>query len=151
MPRSCHSGHSTMALPFKLALVALLTPMALGTATTVSYDTFFDDPSANLTSVACSDGPFGLIPKGYSTLGSLPNFPYIGGSDAIAGWGSSKCGTCWSLTYQGKTIKVLAIDHAASGFNIAMTAMNDLTNGQSAVLGKVNANAVQIAASNCGF
>lgn len=61
----------------------------------------------------------------------------------------SQCGTCWQLTYGGRTINVLAIDHAASGFNIAEAALNELTNGQAVALGRVDATAVQVAASEC--
>lgn len=62
-----------------------------------------------------------------------------------------QCGTCWQLSYGGRTINVLAIDHAASGFNIAQAAMNELTNGQAAALGRVEATVVQTAASDCGL
>lgn len=62
-----------------------------------------------------------------------------------------QCGTCWQLTYGGRTINVLAIDHTATGFNLAEAAMNELTNGQAAALGRVDATAVQVAASECGL
>ena len=122
---------------------------------TVSYDTTYDDASTSLNEVSCSDGPYGLEPR-FSTFGSLPNFPYIGGAQAVAGWGSPNCGTCWQLTYTNpsgiaKSINVLAIDHAASGFNIAEAAMNDLTDGQAVFLGRVNAESTQVAASVCGL
>ena len=44
---------------------------------------------------------------------------------------NEQCGTCWRLTYpgSGKSITVLAVDHAGAGFNIALDALNDLTNG----------------------
>jgi hypothetical protein len=82
---------------------------------------------------------------------SLPKFPYIGGASQISGWGSSECGTCWALTYNGKTINVLAIDHANSGFNIGLNAMNALTNNQAKSLGRINVTYKQVAASVCGI
>jgi hypothetical protein len=101
--------------------------------------------------VACSDGKNGLITRyGWQTQGNIPKFPNIGGAQAIAGWNSASCGTCWKLTYKGKSINVLAIDHTAAGFNIALTAMNTLTNGQAVKLGRVDATATQVAVSNCG-
>ncbi|KUI71317.1 Protein SnodProt1 [Cytospora mali] len=119
---------------------------------TVSYDTGYDDASRSLTVVSCSDGTNGLITKyGYQTQGAIPDFPYVGGADVIAGWNSANCGTCWQLSYGGRTINVLAIDHAASGFNIGETAMNTLTNNQAAALGRVDATAVQVAISECGL
>jgi hypothetical protein len=82
---------------------------------------------------------------------SLPKFPYIGGAQAIAGWNSASCGTCWALTYNGKTINVLAIDHTDSGFNIGINAMNALTNNQAQFLGRINATTKQVASSVCGL
>ncbi|KAF2008680.1 hypothetical protein BU24DRAFT_360028, partial [Aaosphaeria arxii CBS 175.79] len=116
---------------------------------TVSYDTGYDDASRSLNVVSCSDGSNGLVTKGYTTQGSLRNFPYIGGYQGVAGWNSPQCGTCYSVTYKSKTIYVLAIDHAASGFNIAQKAMDDLTNGQSVALGRVDAQYIQVPVSNC--
>ena len=46
---------------------------------------------------------------------------------------------------------MLAIDHAGSGFNIALEAMNKLTNGQAVQLGVVQATVNQVAASVCGL
>ena len=51
----------------------------------------------------------------------------------------------------GITVTVLAIDHAGSGFNVALAAMNTLTNNQAAALGRINAEATQVAASVCGL
>jgi hypothetical protein len=82
---------------------------------------------------------------------SLPKFPYIGGAAQIGGYGSAQCGTCWALTYNGRTINVLAIDHTDAGFNIGLNAMNALTNNQATFLGRVNASYKQVAASVCGI
>ena len=48
----------------------------------VTYNTTYDDASTPLTSLACDDGQSvgGLI-----DLGQLPNFPFVGGSSAVAG------------------------------------------------------------------
>ncbi|KAI0373211.1 immunomodulatory protein [Pilatotrama ljubarskyi] len=132
-----------------LAALAALVPSTLGV--TVSYDESYDNGSASLGTVTCSDGPNGLLTKGFSTFGSLPHFPNIGGAAAIAGWNSAQCGTCWQLTYNSKSINVLAIDHADAGFNIALGAMNTLTNGQAQQLGRIDATATQVAASQCGL
>jgi hypothetical protein len=65
---------------------------------------------------------------------------------------SPNCGTCWQLTYNGVSINVAAIDHAGAGtFNIALKAMNKLTNNQAEFLGRVNAQAQQVPATVCGF
>ena len=140
---------------FTLALLAALLPSALGATTSssvsVSYDQTYDTGSNSLAVTACSDGSNGLLRKGFSTFDSLPSFPYIGGAGVIPSWNSDQCGTCWQLTYNGRNINVLAIDHAGSGFNIALGAMNTLTNGQAKSLGRINASVKQVAASACGL
>ncbi|RSL46544.1 SnodProt1-like protein [Fusarium duplospermum] len=133
------------------SLLGLATLLAAASAVTVSYDSGYDQSSRSLTAVACSDGKNGLITRyGWQTQGNIPKFPYIGGAQAIAGWNSASCGTCWKLTYKGKSINILAIDHTDAGFNIALTAMNALTNNQAVKLGRVDATATQVAVSNCG-
>jgi hypothetical protein len=136
-----------------LVIVALTLP-ALTLATSVTYDTMYDNGSQSLNAVACSNGENGLETQGFTTFKSLPSFPYIGGASAVAGWNSPNCGTCWKLTYTNsegkkKSINVLAVDHAGTGFNIALKAMNDLTSGQAKQLGRVNVVSEQVAASNC--
>lgn len=116
----------------------------------VSWDAGYDRGDRPLTEVSCSNGQHGLIPK-YSTQGSLPNFPNIGGAAVVAGWNSPNCGTCWALEYQGHTVKVLAIDHADNGFNIGQRAMDALTNGQAAELGRVEATVTPLSAGECGL
>lgn len=122
--------------------------------------------------VSCSDGPNGLITKyGWQTQKDVKKFPYIGGVEAVGGWNSPnvsavshhrasnryrvlttvQCGTCWSATYNGRTINILAVDHSAAGLNIALDAMNDLTNGQAVFLGRVDATVAQVPISNCGL
>mgnify|MGYP000938733052 CR=1 FL=1 len=139
---------SILAAP--LAVLAVPAPSASGTVT-VSYDPQYDNPSFDLLTTACSDGTNGLVTKGYSTAGSLPSFPRIGGAFTIPSWNSPNCGKCYSLTYNGNTIYVTAVDHAADGFNIAEEAMNQLTGGQAVQLGRVSATYADADPSQCGF
>lgn len=159
-------------------VLSIISLAAAASAVSVSYDTGYDDANRSLTSVACSDGSNGLIPKGYPTQGSLPDFPFIGGAAVVAGWNDPdvsptdsfgeererereadqptrgpkiQCGSCWQLTYNGKSINVLAIDHTDNGFNLALGAMNALTNNQAEFLGRIEATATQVAASVCGI
>ncbi|KAF2187481.1 Asp f 13-like protein [Zopfia rhizophila CBS 207.26] len=123
---------------------------SLSQAITVSWDAGYDDAGRSLTAVACSDGANGLITRyGWQTQGNIPTFPNIGGYQGIPGWNSNQCGTCWALTYNGRTINVLAIDHTATGFNIGKQAMNTLTNGNADQFGRVEASFAQVAASDC--
>ena len=123
---------------------------SLTSAITVSYDTGYDDRGKSLATVACSDGQNGLMTKyGWSTVGNIPSYPYVGGYQGVSGWNSPQCGTCYGVTYNGRTIYVLAIDFVGQGFNIAKAAMNDLTNGQAEKLGRINAAYTQVPLSNC--
>jgi len=143
---------STLFVPFALAI---LNP-SMTLAAKVTYDSTYDNRGGSLTTIACSDGSNGLINRGFHTFGDLPKFPHIGGADVIAGWNSANCGTCWALTYtnaQGtkKTINVLAIDVATSGFNIALSAMNELTNGNAVQFGSVDVTSTKVDPSVCGL
>ncbi|RYP44025.1 hypothetical protein DL768_009478 [Monosporascus sp. mg162] len=133
-------------------LLQFLSLTAAASAVTVAYDTGYDNGGRSLDAVACSDGPNGLKTRfGWQTQGQIPRFPYIGAAAAVSGWNSPNCGTCWRLSYGGRSINVLAVDHAGAGFNIALDAMNALTGGQAVQLGRVEASATQVAASNCGI
>ncbi|TFK88849.1 Cerato-platanin-domain-containing protein [Polyporus arcularius HHB13444] len=118
---------------------------------TVTYDTVYDGKKHSLDIVACSNGEHGLEHLGYKTFGSLPNFPYIGGAQAVKGWNSPKCGSCWQLTYKNRTVNILAVDHAQTGFNIDLEAMNKLTNNHAKELGNVKVQAKEVARSACGL
>jgi hypothetical protein len=142
-------------MKYFLALL-VLAATCLAQTILVTYDAAYDNGSTSLTTVACSDGTNGLITKGFTTFGSLPKFPYIGGSFVIAGYNSPACGTCWQITYNNgagvvKSINVLAIDVAKPGFNIGLVALNNLTGGQAVHLGKVQATVKQVSASFCGL
>jgi hypothetical protein len=105
-----------------------------------------------MSMVACSDGDNGLTTRyGWQTQGQIPRFPYIGAAAAVTGWNSAGCGTCWTLSRNGRSVTVLAVDHAGAGFNLALAAMNDLTNGQAVALGRVDATAVQVDPKLCGL
>ena len=132
--------------------VILLTSVS---ALTASYDTAYDDPKRSLSSVSCSDGPNGLLTRNFTTLGSLPKYPYVGGAPAVTGWNSPGCGTCWTITYTNadktaKSINLLAIDHS-SNYNMPTAAMNELTDGQATFLGRVPVTDTEVPASVCGL
>nr|AGL40516.1 cerato-platanin 3 [Crinipellis campanella] len=120
-------------------------------AVQLQYDPAYDNAGESLINAACSDGPNGLMTRGFTTFGSLPNFPHIGAADVITGWNSPNCGTCWQVTYNGKSINILAMDVAGNGFNVAQQAMDELTNGQAVALGNIDVQSVQVDASVCGL
>ncbi|KAI0628791.1 Cerato-platanin [Trametes polyzona] len=137
--------------PLTAALVAAPAVLGATTLTSVSFDQTFDNASNSLDIVACSNGPNGLETKGFTTFGSLPSFPNIGGAPAVTGFNSPACGTCWELTFNGTSINVLAIDVGSKGFNIALEALNTLTHGNAIQLGRINANATQVNGTACGL
>lgn len=118
---------------------------------TLSYDTNYDNANLSLNDVACSDGPNGLETRNYTTLGSLPNFPNVGGVDTVSGWNSPQCGACYAVTYGSTTVNILAVDVSKTGFTISEGAMNTLTGGQAAALGRVDVSYVSVAQSVCGL
>lgn len=141
---------------FAFAILTLTSLVVAQTTQTIRYDTNYDTASNSLSTVACSDGTNGLLTKGYSTFGSLPDFPYIGAAGAVEGWNSASCGTCWRLTYTPSSgtsysVVVLAMDHADDGFNISEEALNELTGGQAEAAGTVQATVEQVDASECGL
>lgn len=142
-------------LPALFASLSLLVGAAFATPAPatdfVTYDRTYDSGSLSLANVACSNGANGLLTKGFTTLDSLPSFPFIGGAHAVAAWNSPNCGTCWALTFEGTTIHVLAVDTAGVGFNIALEAMDALTGGRGVELGKVSVQYHQVDASVCGL
>ncbi|KAL7268508.1 hypothetical protein RUND412_008869 [Rhizina undulata] len=136
---------------FTFALLSFLASAVSAISASVAYDTIYDTSSQSTLTTACSDGANGLATKGYATLGSLPTFPRIGAASTIAGWNSPNCGKCYKITYGSKSINVIAVDHAASGFVLSRAALDQLTGGLAVKLGRVNADYTEVAKSNCGL
>ncbi|KAH9057037.1 Cerato-platanin [Lactarius deliciosus] len=132
-------------------VIYLVTFFSVVSADNVRYDTVYDNSKGSLSTVTCSDGANGLLTKGFTTFGSLPSFPNIGAAQVVEGWNSSACGTCWQITYVGKSINVTAMDTGKDGFVLSLEAMNTLTGGHATELGVVDAQATQIAKSYCGL
>jgi hypothetical protein len=88
------------------------------------------------------DGLNGLITGGSTTFGDLPRFPHIRGtSSAVAGWNSRSCASRWALNKNApgkRRTVIVAVDPAAPGFNIALSAMNELTGGTAVQFGGVD-------------
>ena len=101
-----HCASSSLIM-FPLSSLLVLATSAL--AVRVSYDPVYDNRNQSLDTVLCSTGSNGLETKNFTTFGSLPNFPNIGGAEAVTGFNSPACGTCWALTYKNLTINVCVI------------------------------------------
>ncbi|KAG1770887.1 Cerato-platanin [Suillus placidus] len=143
-----------MKLSSAVALLSVFALPAFATQVNVTYTSFYDNSATSLSQVACSNGVNGLLTKGYTTLGSLPSFPNIGGIPNLT-WNSTLCGTCWNLKYTTPTgiqesIYFTAID-AAYTINLSLEAFNVLTDNTGVAAGKVSATATQVATSFCGM
>ena len=130
-----------------LAVVAATALSAGAVNVVATWDAKYDNFTGDLSTVTCAN----MISEGFTTFGSLPNWPFIGATEAIDGVDSPNCGTCWELTYQGKGFTILAIDHADEGFTISRVAMSQLTYGVGVELGHVLVDAVQIPIERCGL
>jgi len=137
-----------------IALAALFSVVAADTQPG-RYNSFYDNPATSMNNVACSNGPNGLVTKGFPTFGSLPDFPNIGGVYAVGAWNSPECGSCWELTYAGtgNVIYVTAVDTVFSGFDLSKTAVNSLTNGlaNSPQFSFVDVQSTQVDPAFCGL
>lgn len=137
---------------FGLSTLAAAQPLAVrDQGSSLGFDNVYDNGSGSLQTVACSDGEHGLLTQGFTTFGSLPNFPNVGGVPAIQGWNSESCGSCWQVSYENKSIYLTGIDVAGDGFVTSEAAMNTLTNGQAGQLGRVDVSYKQVAPSKCGL
>ncbi|KAF8894768.1 Cerato-platanin-domain-containing protein [Infundibulicybe gibba] len=76
-----------------------LSLLPLIAADSVSFDPVYDNANQSLATVSCSNGANGLLTRGFTTFGSLPNLAHIGGATAVEGFNSVNCGTCWQLTF----------------------------------------------------
>lgn len=114
----------------------------------VSWDNNYDVASSSTNIVACGAS----LSSKYPTLGAFPSFPNLGGALTIPDGTSSNCGKCYQLSYSSGTIQgsvtITAIDTSTSGFNIGLTAMNTLTDGNAERLGRVEATYVEV---DCGY
>ena len=131
-------------------IISLVTLFSVTSAVDVRYNTNYDNPEISLSAVACSNGPHGLLKK-YNTFGSLPSYPIIGAAQAIAGWNSPECGSCWRISFGGKSVIMTAIDHDGDGFNLSLEAVNTLTDGNAEEFGVIDAEATQIDKKYCGL
>ncbi|KAG9310392.1 Cerato-platanin-domain-containing protein [Chiua virens] len=123
------------------------------TTTTLSYDNNYDNAALSLNQIACSDGSNGLEAKSasYTTLGSLPLFPNVGGVYTVEGWNSPQCGACYAVTYGSNVVNILAVDVSRTGFTVSQAAMDALTGGQAAALGRVDVTFAATSPSACGL
>ena len=84
---------------------------------------------------------------GLTYFHDVKTWPFIGGSDTVNLIGVG-CGSCWQISYEGKTVNITAVDSTKDGFKISGKAMDALTNDKKAIL---DATATKIDKSYCGL
>ncbi|KAF5364542.1 hypothetical protein D9757_010973 [Collybiopsis confluens] len=140
----------------KLSIFLSILAATVTSADQLRFDTVYDIANQSLATVACSTGANGLLTRGFTTFGSLPTFPNIGGASAITGFNSAQCGSCWNVTFTNATgisrsLNILAIDVASPGFVVSQEAMDNLTNNNAVAFGVVNVVSAQLSAAACGL
>lgn len=140
---------------FLVAILAIVSSLRVRaeTVTTLAYDDYYDNAALPLNEVACSDGANGLETENtkFTTLGSLPHFPYVGGVYTVSHWNSAQCGACYAVTHKEKRIHILAVDAAKDGFIVSEAVMNALTDNHAVEFGRVDVSFVQVDRSACGL
>ena len=145
---------STIITLAALFSVAIAGPSSSPSVQPVRPNSFYDNGSDSLSNVACSDGPNGMLTRGFTTFDSLPTFPFIGGGFTVKNWGSAECGSCWKLTYAttGGIIYATAIDTVFSGFDLSVEAVEALLLGALPdSFSEIDVEAVEVDPTYCGL
>ena len=132
----------SIVLAFFLMAVAVSTP---------SYCTYhLYTASESLTTVACSDGKYGIMNWGYKDLS--PMFPYVTAWQN-AGWNNPNCGSCIKMNYKGKAIFITVVDQCGgagqSHFDISKEAYYQLFGDEGIRQGHMNADFEVVQGHNC--
>ncbi|EGR45099.1 uncharacterized protein TRIREDRAFT_111449 [Trichoderma reesei QM6a] len=133
----------------RLFQVALLVGSASAEVMSATFNSLYDDPSRSLSEVTCWRKNIGFMPNLDWTL-QQDAAGFIG-LDKVNGLNSVKCFTCWKLSYEGKTISLLALDGAESGVVMSFSALQFLTDGRAQELARVDVDAVEVDTAECGF
>lgn len=144
-----------MKIPYTYPLITFLSlsspALAAKSKSPATFDTTYDNASLSLSTVTCSDGDHGLVTRHYNAISDLPT-GNVGGSPTIKGWNDPNCGACYALTYNNtKTVNVLAIDSAVGQFNLALSVLDALTDGNAKDFGSVDVEYELVDAKECGM
>ncbi|KZV70898.1 Epl1 protein, partial [Peniophora sp. CONT] len=116
---------------------------AVVAATDVRFDPIYNTPGESTDVVACSN-----LADQFPTFSSFPTYPSIGGAQAISGFADPDCGTCYNITFNGKSQLFTAIDVAGDGIVTSETSYSALADPAT---GEINASVVQVDKSLCGM
>ena len=123
------------------ALTSAQTPERL------TYSLFYDQAGDSINNAACGD----QLSSKWPTFGSIPTFPAIGGSYAVANYASPNCGSCWLLQDQttGVSVYFTAIDTAAVGFISSNETFFELGGEAGEIAGSIQVTATPVDESYC--
>ncbi|EED79536.1 predicted protein [Postia placenta Mad-698-R] len=129
-PAVYRASFQTQASTSKMKMFALAAVLATAvipiahtyTLVPLAYSTIYDEASTPVDELTCGAQ---LKALGYTTLGSLPGFPYIGGSANVTDADAAKrgCGECVLINFAGAFAKVLVVDHADEGIVVSEQTM----------------------------
>ena len=90
---------------------------------TVTWSSFYNNPDGDTKTLVC--------PQRVSLFREINLFPSIGGAFDIKNKISFACNRCWKLhnPKTSRSLYILAVDAANTGFNISKTAFQILNNG----------------------
>jgi hypothetical protein len=125
------------------AILALLAPAASAVTVSLTFDGMYATADQPLSTFSCP-GLFGA-----ERVNQLAAWPNVTATAFIERNLSPNCGTCWQVTYQGRSINLLAIDHAPQGFTASPFTVNWLTSGTGITNGRVDVDVTQIDPSEC--
>lgn len=112
----------------------------------------YDNASRSMNAVACSDGENGLITRyGWEEQGQIPGFPHIAASSTVASWNSPNCGQCLRVSYGGRALSILAVDHADVGLVVSQKTMDFLARNQSVAKGVIDMKVQLVTLDDCGI
>ncbi|RFU74625.1 eliciting plant response like [Trichoderma arundinaceum] len=135
-----------MSRMFQIAAVVAPVSAEIVTAT---FNALYDDPSRPLSEVSCWRKDVGFMPH----LDWKLQKDAVGfiGIDSLSRLNTANCFSCWMISYNGKTISLLAIDGSNSGVVMSLDALQSLTDGRALELDHIDVNAIEVDTSHCGI
>lgn len=130
-------------MKFFASLVLIAVSSVSAITVSLTFDGAYSVADQPLTAFSC----VGL--DGATRVNQLPGFPNVTATVFVERNLSPNCGTCWQLTFEDRSINLLAIDHAPQGFVASPFTVSFLTNNEGITNGRVDVDAIQVDPSLC--
>ena len=132
---------------FKMQISPVLAALSLPLLSlAVAYSLDYDIAESSTARFACND----CFYHNYPALGSIPSFPYVGGSSApgVSAFKTEiippQCGMCAKLTYEDVSVFATIVDFALphppaqSSFVVSLATLDKLTHNHGIKMGRVS-------------